>query len=345
MYYSPDKKNSLSLDCDPYLDQHKYELSVEDIEIIFYKDLYREVIESKAFERLKDIMFLGSIDYVLDVKNDKTIKRHNRYQHSLGVARLALQFSKQKKLSEEKENLCVVSALLHDIGHAPLSHSLESVFKEHFGIGHHKAGEAIVKGDVEIGKGLHKTLTKWNINPFEILSIIDGKGRSPFNDIFGHAINIDTIEGISRSNTYINQNTITYPPAHILNALISLSEDSCPVLDRFWSLKNEVYSELINHKIGVHADFICQDYMRTHTEKFKKEYYFGDEKILKKNHSDLFERLTEIGNGGSKYSAKMEVPCIKRKFFIDESVVLETIGSIDKRYRQEKTNYSYNIRI
>ena len=340
-------KSSNASSSDRYRYEHKYELSDFEIYEIFHKRIYLDVIESKAFQRLKDIMFLGSIDYVLDIKNNKSIKRHNRFQHSLGVARLALQFSEEKKLSERQENICVVAALLHDIGHAPLSHSLESVFKEHFGISHHDAGEQIIKGDVKIGKGLHKILVKWDINPFEILSIIDGKGGRPYNDVFSHSINIDTIEGISRSYKYIKpDNDITYPVSVVLDALINLTVDSKDVLDKFWDLKHEVYSRLINSRLGVLADFICQDYMRTHSSKFKKEYYFGDEDELIINHAALFDRLICLGRGSKKlFSANLRISCFKRSFFIDENVGLDSLYSIDARYKQKKEPYDYKIRI
>jgi len=330
---------------DSYRGQHKYVLTDLEINQIFNKNVYREVISSKAFQRLKDIMFLGSIDYVLDLTQNDSIKRHNRYQHSLGVARLALQFSNDKGLTENDERLCVISALLHDIGHAPLSHSLESVFKEQFGISHHDAGEAIIRGDVEIGKDLHATLSKWNINPFQILSIIDGKGGKPFSDIFSHSINIDTIEGILRSCTYIIGNTISHTPAHILDALINITDNSQIVLDEFWRLKNKVYSLLINNKLGVHADYVCQEYMRSNSLDFKKEYYFGYESNLIKNHGRLFDHLKSIGSNRPKYSASATIKCLKRSFFVDKDIILTDINSIDLRYKQKKHPHQFNIKL
>jgi HD superfamily phosphohydrolase len=45
-------------------------------------------------------------------------------------------------------------ALLHDIGHLPISHSLEPVFLSVFGIDHHHASEDIFFGRVAIGHGV-----------------------------------------------------------------------------------------------------------------------------------------------------------------------------------------------
>ena len=352
MYYHPDVsalQNSVhkmnasmreclisSNECDPFWGQHKYKLTKSEIEIIFEKDLYIQIIKSKAFQRLKDIRFLGSIDYVYSVNSNKRVKKHTRYHHSLSVARLALQYAKEKGLSEKDENLCVVSALLHDIGHAPLSHSLESVFKENFGIGHHIAGEKIIKGEVELGQGLNKVLSQWGINPFEIMMIVSGKAGSPFGDIFNYSINIDTIEGVLRSTTYLFEKQVFYAPSQILSALINLSESSYALLDDFWQLKDIVYSELINNKVGVLADYVCQEYMRTHSDKFKKEYYYGYEKNLIKKHKLLFDRLLAVGNNESKVSASTKMTYTKRRFVVKKNVRLEDKYSLNKRYVQYK---------
>ncbi len=332
-----------SIECDPFWGQHKYKLKPSEIELIFEKELYLQVIKSKAFQRLKDIRFLGSIDYVYSVSHNKPVKKHTRYHHSLGVARLALQYAKEKGLSERDENLCVVSALLHDIGHAPLSHSLESAFKENFGIGHHVAGEIIIKGEVELGKGLHKVLSQWEINPFEVMMIISGKAGSPFGDIFNYSINIDTIEGILRSSTYIYSKPMIYAPSQILSALTNLSDNSYALLDDFWQLKEIVYSELINSHIGVLADYVCQDYMRTHSNKFKEEYYYGYEKNLKSKHQLLFDRLFAVGNNDLKVSASTSMKYTKRRFIINNNVDLVDKWSINKRYTQYKEESIINI--
>src|SRR6476659_2898243 len=55
---------------------------------------------------------------------------HSRYSHSLGVmetARKILDQLAQSHTIEEGRTLCVVSALLHDLGHGPFSHVFERV--------------------------------------------------------------------------------------------------------------------------------------------------------------------------------------------------------------------------
>lgn len=87
--------------------------------------------ESVAVTRLKDIGFLGAIDYVrFGNEKQKDRQYFNRYEHSLGVAFLALNYSKAKDLSEYDSRVLASAGLLHDVGHGPLSHTLEPIFKK-----------------------------------------------------------------------------------------------------------------------------------------------------------------------------------------------------------------------
>lgn len=324
---------------------HNYELTLSRVDAIFLKPIYKRVIRSKAFQRLKNIHFLGSIDYVVDPEKPKPNKRHNRYQHSLGVAILALQYSQLRQLSEHQETICVLSALLHDIGHAPLSHSLESVFKYEYGIGHHIVAERIIRGDVALGQDLQATLVEFNINPFELLEVINGTGPEPYSEIFSHAINIDTIEAILRSSTYIYGGAIFWPPREILHALISRDAEATKVLDSFWRLKNDVYHLLINHRMGVLADFLCQQYMKDNLSNFFEDYYYVTESSLKKKHPALFRQLSELTTKEPKelLPHATEIPYLDRSFVINENVRLESIRSIDGRYTQTKKQAIYQL--
>ncbi len=334
-----------SLTADLLESQHVFELTENEVAQIFCRDIYRQVINSSAFQRLKKIHFLGSLDYVIDPEGPRPNKRHTRYQHSLGVARLALQFARDKQLSEREEILGVVAALLHDIGHAPLSHSLESVFKKSFGLGHHLVSERIIKGDVEIGRDLHKILIRARINPFEVLIILNGLAPSPFKELFNYGINIDTIEAISRSATYLYQNTLFRPPSDVLSALMTPCELSTGVLDNFWRLKDEVYNKLITNKVGVLADYVCQQYMQSHISTFDEDDFYLNENELKDRHPKLFATLRNLLAG--KLNALLpgvdRIDFIRRRFIIATSVAVDCISAVDSRYTQTKHEESLRI--
>ena len=86
-----------------------------------------EILEHPFFQRLRNIKQLGFSEYVFPGAT------HTRYLHSIGVMNVAtLVFNSLFKDQNSKEILRLketlrLGCLLHDIGHAPLSHSTESV--------------------------------------------------------------------------------------------------------------------------------------------------------------------------------------------------------------------------
>ena len=120
------------------------------------------LLTTRAVRRLKSIRFLGGIDYVLVPWPNASgrNKRYTRHQHSLGVTRLAALYSAEQQLSEHEFRVVCAAALLHDVGHAPLSHSLEPIFYEYFGVEHHRTSEDIICGRVPIGRDVYNYLPR-----------------------------------------------------------------------------------------------------------------------------------------------------------------------------------------
>jgi hypothetical protein len=236
-------------------------LTPVDFEAIFSKDqFFVELIKTRAFDRLKTIRFLGGIDYLLVRAPNGALGniRHTRYQHSLGVARLALFYSDACSLNNPDRRLIFAAALLHDVGHAPLSHSLEPVFFQAFGIDHHQATIDIVLGRSPIDRELVNVLRRGEIDLERLLGLIAGE-ENIFHDFFGSPINFDTVEGILRSQTYATPNAILPSPESVVAAALDRSTiGDRHLVDEFWRLKDLVYREIINSESGVLADFVCQ---------------------------------------------------------------------------------------
>lgn len=309
------------------------DLSESAINAIFDRAIYTETINSEAFKRLRDIRFLGAIDYVISNQPSRKSRWHTRYQHSLGVAQLALQYARTLNLSESDEVLLVVAGLLHDIGHAPLSHSLEPTFLQKFGIEHHEATEIIIKGKGFLGYPLSLIFRKHGVSAGRILKIISGDPTDELSEPFRGPINIDTIEAILRCHTYIASTGIA--PWHVLEAFIKRDER---VLDGFWEIKNVVYENLIGSDLGVRADYVCRHYMETAHESFWKGEYFQTEPALRKRHPELFVllrdlRLHHFGAIGG------EIKYTKRHFYIDKSRRLHSYNDMPKRYLQRKSEH------
>lgn len=314
-------------------------LSDEQLAAIFQRAIYHEVIASDAFQRLKDIQFLGAIDYVVRTGGSRSIHRHTRFQHSLRVAQLALQFAHLSKFNESEEKLLVIAALLHDIGHAPLSHSLEPTFKQRFELTHHSASEKIIQGIVPIGHHLGNALRAHKICPEKVLALINSKSVERSVEAFRCPVNIDTIEAICRSYTYLSKICVNAQPARIVLALVRKNEEDIKVLDDFWQLKDVVYNCLITSKMGIMADYICRKYMEENTNVWMGIYYHS-ETALRKKHPKLFDSLRELRISGNHRSLKegVKISYQRRRFVIDKSVRIKTYEDMFGRYKQTRSS-------
>ncbi len=307
-------------------------------------DWARSIIQNVAFKRLKSIAFLGAIDYVFHPNQVPANRRHNRYQHSLGVGRLAMAYCRTRGLSDYDTRHIVAAALLHDIGHGPLSHSLECVFAQNFQINHHEVGQRIILGQCASGVALAQSLRSASIDAERVVSIISGQEQCGGMDLFGGPINIDTIEAISRAKTYMNKDSINAPPGLVLEAWMNGGKASIRRLDAFWRLKEEVYINLVHSRLGSFVDSRCQQYMIDHIDAFDEHDFLLSEVTFRRRHPPLFSMLRglrralyDVGYTAlfSRSTAREEV--LERHFQIVQEVPLNMATDTTRRYTQSKS--------
>ena len=92
-------------------------------------ELIYDIIQHPFFQRLRRIKQLGLTSYVYPGAT------HSRFQHVLGATYLMEQaldvlLSKSIEITKEEIEGTLIAILLHDIGHPPLSHTLEYIFVE-----------------------------------------------------------------------------------------------------------------------------------------------------------------------------------------------------------------------
>lgn len=304
-----------------------------------------ELASTKAFKRLQHVRFLGSIDYmrVTSPNGAASNTRHNRYQHSLGVASLAILYADIHNLEEASRRLIYATALLHDIGHAPLSHSLEPVFQEEFGLNHHDATEDVIMGRVSLGHEIYQILLQYDVNPEQILNILSGQD-DPFNGFFKGPINFDTIEAIQRTRQYYKPDAPDLSPMKVAKAAIERSSlKDLQIVDTFWKHKDEAYKLLIRSQEGVWADLLCQSIAKTCLRKLTRTDYFSTE-------AELFQKLPELRNAFKKIYSQQTIFSLldetlhykSRFFFVDSSANFYTRDDCN-RYRQAKEDRVLNI--
>ena len=89
----------------------------------------RQILDTPEFRRLARISQLGLVSLVYPAA------LHTRFEHSLGVFRLALLLLKRlahderfaETIGPEDARVFMVAALLHDLGHWPFCHPIEDI--------------------------------------------------------------------------------------------------------------------------------------------------------------------------------------------------------------------------
>lgn len=307
-------------------------------------DLFTKITSTKEFERLKYVRFMGAIDYTTD--NNLKSDEKNRATHSIDVAVLASYISKKRKYSDELTRHLIIAGLLHDIGHLPLSHSLEREIKKHTGHDHHRLGQDIIKPktNTELSKILKK-----NCDVNLILDLINGRAsNADGGDLFSSRINIDTIDGIHRASRYIHKNEcydrikVAYSAFKPSN---ELSQTDWLVLDDFWNRKNFIYKDFIQNKHGLFSDFIggvvLGDNLKNEDNIFEKNGMLKSEKSWQQKFTNVFDCFKSIRKYGLLKDGfeKVYTIDITRKIY----KIKKSEASINNRYFFERLGSTQTI--
>jgi HD superfamily phosphohydrolase len=134
----------------------------------------RHVIDTAEFRRLARISQLGLVALIYPAAI------HTRFEHSLGVFRLALLYLKRLAHDErftavigrQQAEVFLAAALLHDLGHWPFCHPLEDIRLP--GVPSHElfANSFLLEG--ELGEVLRHD---WGIHPREVVALLSEKPR------------------------------------------------------------------------------------------------------------------------------------------------------------------------
>ncbi|PHS36162.1 MAG: hypothetical protein COA91_12455 [Robiginitomaculum sp.] len=296
---------------------------------------FRDVIECEEFRRLKNISFLGAIDTWLTSRTEETTGNSNRYHHSIGVYSIALFISKfDTNIPKNEIKLFQAVALLHDLGHAPLSHSVEFLFEKQFGLNHHKNTNNLINNRKS---QLFVILRSMNIQPSDITLALDKKVNLSFSKYFNGHFNIDTLDGIYRCFSILNKK-----PDFSLNQTIKASlltynaNKNEIILDSFWRMKGYVYNLLIYDGFGRIADELAQNHVAKRIDLLREEMFmYSDQEFF-----SVFPELeNEISSDVSKATSGHYPNHLERyrhrNFSIREKCHLKSYRDICGRYYQE----------
>ena len=195
--------------------------------------------------RLARISFLGALDHAPGCR-----ERTSRLDHSAAVAELALRIGRSLELRDGELRLLVTAALLHDVGHLPLSHTAESAFRARLGVDHHEITRWIIEGGGAIPRerSLAPALEHAGLDPRGVWSLVDGGDAGPLAPLVSGTLSADTLDGIARAARAFGLRPSPLPaePFALRDGGLVALPGAVAALDRFWSLKDRVYRRVIN---------------------------------------------------------------------------------------------------
>jgi HD superfamily phosphohydrolase len=163
----------------------------------------RQIIDAADFRRLARISQLGLVSLVYPAAI------HTRFEHSLGVYRLALLYLRQlahdqrfcAAIPRKQAELFIAAALLHDLGHWPFCHPIEDIHVARVPSHELFANSFLLEG--EIGDALAQD---WGIPPREVVAVLSEKPRDAAGRILASMlsgpIDIDKMDYLFRDSLH-----------------------------------------------------------------------------------------------------------------------------------------------
>jgi hypothetical protein len=253
-----------------------------------------ELMDTREFQRLRHIKQLGLSSFTYPGAE------HTRFAHSIGVTHLTKRFvDKIRSLKEERlktyideladyRRQLLAAALLHDVGHGPFSHALETTT----GIKHERWTVEIINGDTEV----NGVLRKHGIDPAEITDIIQRTHRSKAAvKLLSSQLDADRVDYLLRDSKMTGAGYGSFDLEWLINVLrigehygvvevgldlnkgLSIAEDF--VMARYYMYKNVYF-----HKTTRSAELIVDRIFKRAMELFH----------AKDDHLDLPEDLAAV---------------------------------------------------
>lgn len=254
---------------------------------------FQKLVDSPEFQRLRYVKQLGMCYLVFPGAN------HTRFEHSIGTMFLSEMFA--DTLHVDDKDLLMAAALLHDVGHPPLSHGLEDVFESITGLDHVDAGVSIIEGKNEFERStIPSVLEEIGLRPKDVADVISGKSGKYklISRIISGPIDVDELDYLRRDslNCGVPIGNIDYK--RILNVAeihdndLAIEEKGLPTLESILIARILMYGSVYFHKTSRIAQYMVKNLVMKQQQDFRNPFSMTD--------YDLFW-LLENGKNSSSF--------------------------------------------
>jgi len=232
-----------------------------------------ELIDTIAFQRLRRIKQLGPASLLFHGAES------SRFTHSIGVFCIARKIYKRliDNNSSFSENKFVLygAALLHDLGHGPLSHTSESIFEHD----HEEWSQKLINSYSPIKSILNKYDHEL---PRKIGELFTSKQifSKPLKTLISSEIDCDRLDYLLRDSYNTGTKYGLVDLERIISALtfspdgnIAIKPKGVIAIEHFLVLRNLMYRTIYNHKINEISTWILEKIIYTIQNNFDQKVW------------------------------------------------------------------------
>ena len=214
------------------------------------REIIFDVIEHPYFQRLRRIGQTGLLSLIFPGAT------HTRFHHAIGAMHLmfiALETLKLKgvKISKEEETAAQLAILLHDIGHGPFSHALESMLMEDW---HHEKLSLLLMDKLNEQFGGELSLA---------IEMFRGRYERPFfNQLISSQLDVDRLDYLKRDSFYTGVSEGNVNTQRIIS-MMNVSQDELVVdakgiysIENFLTARMFMYWQVYYHKTAALSEHI-----------------------------------------------------------------------------------------
>jgi HD superfamily phosphohydrolase len=209
-----------------------------------------DVIEHRFFQRLRRISQTGLLSLVFPGAT------HTRFHHAIGAMHLmftALETLKLKgiKISKDEEKSAMLAILLHDVGHGPFSHALESLLMEDW---HHEKLSILL---------MNKINEEFDGELSMALEMFQGKyHRRFFNQLISSQLDVDRLDYLKRDSFFTGVSEGSVNTQRIISMMnvcddeLVIDEKGVYSIENFLTARMFMYWQVYYHKTSALAEHL-----------------------------------------------------------------------------------------